>query len=297
MDHQNELRQEPLQVQRSEKAVNQTAPNQFVPETSRRWASEAEFFDKLGEAIEPGLRPFSHAQLARYLESPRRIYDKEFRFRLLGDLHGQRVLDVGCGEGSNSVLLARAGAQVEGVDLSPKLIELAHKRAAMNGVSQQVRFQCAPIEKVQYEPGSFDVIWGDGVLHHLIDVLQPTLEQLTRWAKPGALFLFSEPVNLNPLLRRLRLKVPIHTDATPDERPLEARELELVRRFLPDLRMRHFHFLSRFTRFVVPLHDYEHAPLRQRALADAIHAVDFGALGFERLQSLGGMAVMWARLR
>jgi SAM-dependent methyltransferase len=268
------------------------ATNAVDAATARRWDSEASFFDRLGQRLEADLKPFTPWQLGRYLAHPRRIYDKEFRFRLLGDLGGQRVLDLGCGEGSNSVLLARAGATVVGVDLSPKLVELAHRRAALNNVADRVRFHCSPIERVELEPRSFDLIWGDGVLHHLLDVLEPTLQRLLTWARPGARFLFSEPVNLNPLLRRLRLKVPIHTDATPDERPLEARELALLRRYLPGLKLRHFHALSRFTRFVVPLSDYEGAPLWRRAGADLLHAVDYAALGLGPLRTLGGMAVL-----
>jgi hypothetical protein len=88
--------------------------------------------------------------------------------------------------------------------------------------------------------------------------------------------------------------VPIHTDATPDERPLEARELALVRRLLPDLHLRHFHGLGRLTRFVVPLSDYEGAPLHRRAAADLLNAVDYALLGLAPLRTLGGMAVMTA---
>jgi 2-polyprenyl-3-methyl-5-hydroxy-6-metoxy-1,4-benzoquinol methylase len=286
--------------QAGEKAEESWANNELLNcvdgEVARRWTSEAQFFDRLGEMMERYLSPFSSAQLTRYLVRPRRIYDKEYRFRLLGGLSGKRVLDVGCGEGSNSVLMASAGASVEGVDLSPKLIEIAKRRAELNAVTERARFQCLPIERVQFDDNHFDIIWGDGILHHLIDVLEPTMERLVRWARPGALFMFSEPVNLNPALRRLRLKMPIHTCATPDERPLEAEELALIRRYLPGLRMRHFHFLSRFIRFVLPVGDYESAPWGQRVATDLIQLLDYGLLSSSNLRTLGGMSVMWASL-
>jgi len=282
------------QVAQVEAQAN-AARNEVEPESARRWASEAQFFDKLADAIgEVG--PLPPEVLARYLESPRRIYEKEFRFRLLGDLHGQKVLDVGCGEGTNAVLLAMAGAQVEGVDVSPRLIEIGNLRAAHSGVGERVKLHCAPIEKVSFPENHFDVIWGDGVLHHLIDVLEPTLERLARWAKPNALFLFSEPVVRSRLLRRLRGYVPIHTDATADERPLEENELAVVRRLLPDLRERQFEMLSRFTRFVLPLHAYERANTLRKRAADLIHLADYAALSMRRLQPLSGTTVMWARL-
>jgi 2-polyprenyl-3-methyl-5-hydroxy-6-metoxy-1,4-benzoquinol methylase len=50
-------------------------------------------------------------------------------FTLLGDLHGRRVLDLGCGEGGYSREMARRGAKVVAVDGSERLIEVARERA------------------------------------------------------------------------------------------------------------------------------------------------------------------------
>lgn len=48
-------------------------------------------------------------------------------FELIGDVRGQIVLDLACGEGHNTRILARKGAKVTGVDFSEKLIELAKR--------------------------------------------------------------------------------------------------------------------------------------------------------------------------
>ncbi|MCJ7635298.1 methyltransferase domain-containing protein, partial [Candidatus Bathyarchaeota archaeon] len=45
-------------------------------------------------------------------------------FRLVGNVKGQLVLDLACGEGYNTRILARKGAKVTGVDFSTKLIDL-----------------------------------------------------------------------------------------------------------------------------------------------------------------------------
>ena len=261
---------------------------------ARRWDSETEFFDRLADRLEGTLAPFSAEQLARYVDRPGRIYEKEFCFRLLGDLRGLRVLDLGCGDGSNSVLLAKRGAEVEAFDLSPRLIELAQRRAELNGVAAQIHFQCAPVERVSFPEAHFGVVWGDGILHHLIDVIEPTLERLHGWAKPGALFVFSEPLSLSPALRRVRLGLPVHTDATPDERPLEARELGIVQSFLPGLKLRHFHAFGRLVRFALGGSDYEGATWIRKRTADALQALDYALLSFPPLEPFGGMAVMWA---
>jgi len=261
----------------------------------QRWAREAQFFDAVADRMGE-LEPLSAAVKARYVNQPRRIYNKEFRFRLVGDLHGMRVLDLGCGDGANAALLGHCGAQVEGIDVSSRHIDLARTRAELEGLSSQLHFECAPVEQVSFPDESFDVIWGDGVLHHLIDVLEPTFTQLVRWARPNALFVFSEPVGLSPALRGLRGRLPIHTDATPDERPLQRREIELVRRFLPELRTRSFHLLGWLDRWVLPGLDYERATPWRRGLSEALHAADFALLGRPRMAALGGMAVLWGRV-
>ena len=48
--------------------------------------------------------------------------------QLPGDLRGARVLDAGCGTGAMAVELARRGAEVVAVDISPALVEIAQKR-------------------------------------------------------------------------------------------------------------------------------------------------------------------------
>ena len=48
-------------------------------------------------------------------------------FEFIGDLSGKTVLDVGCGEGYNTRLLARSGARMTGVDISQRMIELARQ--------------------------------------------------------------------------------------------------------------------------------------------------------------------------
>ncbi|HVB34918.1 MAG TPA: glycosyltransferase [Patescibacteria group bacterium] len=55
-------------------------------------------------------------------------------FRSLGPLSGKEILDVGCGEAELSTQLARLGASVTGVDISPELVEVARQRAVADGV-------------------------------------------------------------------------------------------------------------------------------------------------------------------
>jgi 2-polyprenyl-3-methyl-5-hydroxy-6-metoxy-1,4-benzoquinol methylase len=258
-----------------------------------RWASEARFFDAMAEKVAARLQPLDLRTVARYHEPEHSWFNKEFRFKLLGNLRGKQVLDVGCGEGSNSVLMAKYGARITGVDISPGFIEVCKQRAQLEGVESQTQFLCSPLETVNLPAESFDIIWGDGILHHVIPELDTVLNHLMRWAKPGALFVFSEPVSLAPWLRKLRRGVPIHTDATPDERPLEKAELSIILRHLPNLEMKWFHLLGRLDRFILRDHNYERAPLGRKLLLDALGRADELLLSVPHLQALGGMCVMY----
>ncbi len=264
------------------------------PEALARWASESDFFDQVAER-QPA-QPMDELTLERYRETRRPWFNKEFRFQLMGDLRGKRVLDVGCGDGSNALLMARFGARVTGIDISSRSIELCHRRAELDGVGANTQFICSPLETADLLDGSFDIIWGDGVLHHLIPELDGVMRKLVSCAKPGAFFLFSEPVCLSPLMRRLRKRIPIHTDATPNERPLERAELATIRRYLPSLEMRWFSFLSRMDRFFLHHNNYERSSLPRRLMADALGCTDQAILSVPGLKMLGGMCVMYGNV-
>jgi 2-polyprenyl-3-methyl-5-hydroxy-6-metoxy-1,4-benzoquinol methylase len=258
-----------------------------------RWQQEAHFFDeqasrrlRLG-SIEPSV-------VMRY-RSPGELFAKEYCCRLLGDLNGKTVLDLGCGEGENSVLLARLGARVTGLDISPKSIDAARLRARLSSVEDSTEFICAPAEAADLPEAHFDAIWGDNILHHVLPVLDDTLAAVMRAAKPGAQIVFIEPVNLNPTLRRIRFLVPVHTEVTPGERPLERGDLDVFERHVAGPKRRHFTFLARLSRFLLEEGSYESASFARRCLVRALHAIDFAILGVPALETLGGVCVLHGR--
>jgi 2-polyprenyl-3-methyl-5-hydroxy-6-metoxy-1,4-benzoquinol methylase len=253
-----------------------------------RWREEAGYFDALAE----GMGLLDPAVLRRYVNPRRPWWGKEWRLMALGRLDGLEVLDVGCGPGDNSVLLALRGARVTGVDVSAGSIALAERRARASGAKVPPRFVQAPIETADLPERGFDVIWGDGILHHLIPELDAVLARLARLARPRARFVFSEPVNLVPALRRVRLALPVAVNGTSSERPLEEPELAMIRRHVPDLALRMFGLLGRLNRFVVP-HGLERAPAPRRLLAEALALTDHALLSREPLSRAGGIAVLW----
>jgi len=268
--------------------------NAVLADRERRWASESAFFDAEAERHLANIRRIDPAVIARYSGPLRRYNPEEFRYRLLGDLRGRRVLDVGCGDGLNAVLLARLGADVTGIDISPKAIEAAKRRAQINGVADRCRFLCSPLETAEIDRGSFDIVWGDAILHHLLPELDTLLPRIKAAARPGGLVVFGEPINLNPRLRALRLKVPVATHATPDERPLEPQDLAILERHFPGLEVAPFGFLGRLCRLLIPDFHYESAPRWRRRALDLLERIDRVLFAVRPFRQCASRAVLWA---
>ena len=83
-------------------------------------------------------------------------------------LAGKRVLEIGCGIGTDMFNFARAGARVTAVDLSEKSLELARRRAEVFGLADRIDFRAADAERLSEEipPEPYDLIYSFGVIHH-----------------------------------------------------------------------------------------------------------------------------------
>jgi SAM-dependent methyltransferase len=167
----------------------------------------------------------------------------------LGELRGRDVLDFGCGHGMAAVMLARRGARVTAVDLSPSYVAEAQRRAEVNGVT--VRLLVADGERLPFADGSFDRVWGNAVLHHL-DLVRAGRE-LRRVLRPGGVAVFCEPWGDNPLLRLARQQLPYPGKGrTADEQPLRSRDLTMLRQIFPTLEVRGYQLFSMLRRVLRP---------------------------------------------
>lgn len=81
---------------------------------------------------------------------------------------GKRVLEVGCGIGTDTVSFARAGALVTAVDLSGKSLALAASRAKLFGLEARIRFLQADAEDLAatVPREDYDLVYSFGVIHH-----------------------------------------------------------------------------------------------------------------------------------
>lgn len=100
---------------------------------------------------------------------------------------GKKVLEIGCGIGTDTVNFARCGAQVTSVDLSEKSLEIARQRVHLYGFAGRVRFYCGSAETlstlVPVEP--YDLIYSFGVIHHTPHP-DRVLNELHQYAAPGS---------------------------------------------------------------------------------------------------------------
>jgi 2-polyprenyl-3-methyl-5-hydroxy-6-metoxy-1,4-benzoquinol methylase len=178
-------------------------------------------------------------QISRYKKLVLRRL-RERQWAMLGDVTGKRVLDVGCGVGRETVELARRGARVVAIDLSPALVARARDRATEAGVADRVEFRVGLAEETATDGGRFDVVLGNGVLHHIdIPAFKTFLPALLQ---PGGVAQFAEPLIHNPLLRVYRrLTRQLHS---PTERPLSQDDVLAFARGFRTVRLEYVNFVG-----------------------------------------------------
>jgi SAM-dependent methyltransferase len=98
---------------------------------------------------------------------------------------GMRVLDVGCGVGRWSRLLAARGAEVTGVDLSPTMIGEARRRATVAGLAERCRFLVQDSSSLDLG-ARFDLVLGVTMLQHILDLdaLRAAVQRIARHVTP-----------------------------------------------------------------------------------------------------------------
>jgi 2-polyprenyl-3-methyl-5-hydroxy-6-metoxy-1,4-benzoquinol methylase len=182
----------------------------------------------------------SEANVQRYMTPPATTaFPLEYVFHLLGDVSGKTVLDLGCGSGENSILLARRGARVIGLDVSEALLALARQRFELNGVAERGAFIASSAHDLALPDASVDVVVGIAILHHLD--LDLTASEVRRVLKPGGRAIFQEPVRNSKVLKAIRSAIPYRSpDVSPFERPLTDPELARFASGFTGLRRRNF---------------------------------------------------------
>ena len=109
-----------------------------------------------------------------------------------GDVRGLRLCHLQCGSGEETLSWANAGAEVTGVDISPKQIELANRKAEAAGISAEFLAADASRRPEALDPESFDIVYtGGGALVWIpdLDIWAASVRQLL---KPSGRLILNE---------------------------------------------------------------------------------------------------------
>ena len=121
---------------------------------------------------------FDEVERYRYKEyapwMPRIMEFEKFR--------GARLLEVGCGMGTDLLQFARGGARCTGIDLTPRSIAITRHRFRLYGADGN--FMLSDGEHLPFRSESFDVVYSNGVLHHTPDTAG-SIREVHRVLRPG----------------------------------------------------------------------------------------------------------------
>jgi SAM-dependent methyltransferase len=144
---------------------------------------------------------------------------------------GKRLLEIGCGIGTDLVRFARGGARVAGVDLSETAVRMARTNLEMHGHRGSV-FAIADGAKLPVPDGSIDVVYAHGVLQYSADP-RGIIEESLRALRPGGTGIFMVYNRVSWLMALSKImKVGLEHQDAPGLRMYSIPEFEaLVRGF------------------------------------------------------------------
>jgi ubiquinone/menaquinone biosynthesis C-methylase UbiE len=101
---------------------------------------------------------------------------------------GKKILEVGVGQGTDLVQFAKSGADVSGVDITPRHLSLAARNFEARGLN--VHLQQATAAALPFDSNSFDVVYSFGVLHCTDNTVR-SISECHRVLKPGGEFILA----------------------------------------------------------------------------------------------------------
>lgn len=156
---------------------------------------------------------------------------------------GKVFLDYACGNGSNAINAAKAGASLAiGIDISRVSVENARGFAQNADVSANTAFVQADAENTQLPDKSIDVVICSGMLHHLD--LSYAFPELRRIMAPGAKLLAVEALDYNPAIKLYRKLTPQMRTEWESAHILSLKDVEFATRFFDVAEVKYWHILS-----------------------------------------------------
>lgn len=203
---------------------------------------EKEFYDQEAEEYLVDFRE----DVFLYDENEKMPTSHRFFYSQLENVSGKKILDICCGYGFSAVRMAKKGADVTGVDISPKMLELARRNAALNGVNDETRFLEMSVQEMEFENDSFDYVIGMGALHHLN--IDKAGKEISRVLKPGGLAIFIEPRIPFQWLIFVRALIPTKCLESPGGAQLSDKEISRFSSYFSSMQINYFLFLRKLAR-------------------------------------------------
>jgi arsenite methyltransferase len=185
------------EIKKTYSSVSEEPEREFIFPTGRAWAEDLDYPPELANVPESAVESFAG------VANP----------WALGRLErGERVLDLGSGAGTDSLIAAQmvgATGRVTGIDMTPAMLSKACSAAAAMGMAN-VEFVEAEAEHLPFEDGRFDVVISNGVID-LIPDKEAVFSELHRVLAPGGRIQIADVTIQNPVSDEGRRNIDLWT--------------------------------------------------------------------------------------
>jgi arsenite methyltransferase len=185
------------EIKKTYASVSQEPDKDFVFPTGRAWAEDLDYPDELAQVPDSAVESFAG------VANP---------FSLGRLTPGERVLDVGCGAGTDTLVAAQMVApagRVTGIDMTPEMLARARGAAAEMGAGN-VDFVEGEVEQLPFPDESFDVVISNGVID-LIPDKDAVFSELFRVLRPGGRIQLADVTIQNPVSAEGRRNIDLWT--------------------------------------------------------------------------------------
>lgn len=147
-----------------------------------------EYWDRRPCNIRHSSKPVGSIDYFNEVEARRDFVEPHIRqFAEFSRWKGKRVLEIGCGIGTDAINFARAGAKVTAVELSQKSLKIAKQQAKVFGLQDKIVFYQGDAEHLtDFVPKApYNLIYSLGVIHHTPHP-EKVIEQMQNYMRPGS---------------------------------------------------------------------------------------------------------------
>jgi arsenite methyltransferase len=185
------------EIKKTYASVSEQPETEFIFPTGRAWAEDLDYPDELANVPEAAVESFAG------VANP---------WTMGGLAEGERVLDLGSGAGTDSLIAAQmvgSGGGVTGIDMTPAMLEKARGAAAKMGAAN-VEFVESEAEQLPFADGTFDVVISNGVID-LIPDKDAVFAELYRVLTPGGRLQIADVTIQNPVSAEGRRNIDLWT--------------------------------------------------------------------------------------